>query len=113
MKKIVINSRHGGFGLSAAAVHMYADLAKINLVKLENGCLTHHYVDSISDDNYFHERDIPRDCAHLVRTVELLGALANSAYSELKVVEIPDDVEWQISEYDGVEWIAEKHRVWN
>jgi len=30
----------------------------------------------------------------------------------LKVVEIPDDVEWNVQEYDGNEWVAEKHRIW-
>jgi len=34
-------------------------------------------------------------------------------YSELKVVEIPDDVKWQLEEYDGLEWVAEKHRTWS
>jgi hypothetical protein len=32
--------------------------------------------------------------------------------AELKVVESPDDVEWEIEEYDGIEWIAEVHRTW-
>lgn len=113
MKKIVINNCYGGFGLSAAAIYMYADLANITLVKQENHGLPHYYKNSVSDDNYFHERDIPRDCVHLVQTVELLGALASNNFSELKVVEIPDDVSWQISEYDGHEWVAEKHRVWS
>jgi hypothetical protein len=113
MKKIVINRRHGGFGLSAAAIHMYADLAKITLVRQESYAYQVYYVDSISDDNYFDEWSIPRDCPHLVQTVESLGVLAGSTFSELKVVEIPDDVQWQISEYDGVEWVAEKHRVWS
>ena len=27
-------------------------------------------------------------------------------------VSIPDDVEWQIEEYDGMEWVAEAHRTW-
>jgi hypothetical protein len=27
-------------------------------------------------------------------------------------VEIPDNVEWEIMEYDGTEYIAEKHRKW-
>lgn len=31
----------------------------------------------------------------------------------LKIVEIPDDVEWEVEEYDGSEWISEKHRTWN
>jgi hypothetical protein len=30
-----------------------------------------------------------------------MGDEANGRFSELKVVDIPDDVEWQIDEYDG------------
>jgi hypothetical protein len=45
--------------------------------------------------------------------VEQLGEAANGEFAELKVVEIPDDAEWTIQEYDGDEWIAEKHRTWN
>jgi hypothetical protein len=30
----------------------------------------------------------------------------------LEIVEIPDDVEYTIEEYDGLEHIAEKHRTW-
>jgi hypothetical protein len=30
----------------------------------------------------------------------------------LKVVSIPDDVEWVMDDYDGIESIHEKHRVW-
>jgi hypothetical protein len=29
------------------------------------------------------------------------------------VIEIPDDVEWEVEEYDGLEWVAEKHRTWS
>ena len=32
--------------------------------------------------------------------------------SELEIIEIPDDIEFTIEEYDGAEWIAEKHRTW-
>ena len=48
----------------------------------------------------------------LVRVVEELGEAANGKHAELKVVEIPDGVEWEIDEYDGLESIAEKHRTW-
>jgi hypothetical protein len=41
-----------------------------------------------------------------------MGDEANGRFSELKVVDIPDDVEWQIDEYDDLEWVAEKHRTW-
>jgi hypothetical protein len=27
-------------------------------------------------------------------------------------VDIPDDVKWEIEEYDGNEWVAEVHRTW-
>ncbi len=36
----------------------------------------------------------------------------NQNFAKLKVVEIPDDVDWEVENYDGIEWIAEKHRIW-
>lgn len=48
----------------------------------------------------------------IVRVVEELGEAANTRYSRLALVEIPDDVEYEISEYDGQEHIAEAHRTW-
>jgi hypothetical protein len=48
----------------------------------------------------------------LVQVVEELGEKANGACAELRVVEIPDGVEYEIDEYDGNEHIAETHRTW-
>lgn len=48
----------------------------------------------------------------LVECVETLGEDANGAAGELEVVEIPDGVDYEISEYDGVETIHERHRSW-
>jgi len=28
-------------------------------------------------------------------------------------VEVPDDVDWYVEEYDGLEHIAERHRTWH
>ena len=53
-----------------------------------------------------------RSNALLVRVVEELGARANGKFANLDVVEIPDDVEWQIDEYDGSETVREKSREW-
>lgn len=58
-------------------------------------------------------RHIPRTDPHLVAAVEQFPDLAESWVCKLKVVDIPDDVEYTI-EHDstGTEWIAEKHRTW-
>ena len=36
----------------------------------------------------------------------------NTLGSDLKIIEIPDDVEYTIKEHAGREWVAEKHRTW-
>ena len=59
------------------------------------------------------EDDIKRDDPALVKTVMDLGKKANGRHAELKIVEIPDDVDWEITEYDGLEQVEEKHRVWS
>lgn len=65
-------------------------------------------------DQTFTPREVPRDDPYLVQTIEELGsAEASGRHAELKVVEIPADVDWIIEEYDGAEWIAENHRTWS
>lgn len=49
----------------------------------------------------------------LIQVVEELGKAANGACAELKVIEIPDGMDYEIEEYDGNEHVAEKHRTWN
>jgi hypothetical protein len=93
MQKIVINVCHGGFGLSDTAQLKYLELAGYNIPE-------YHW-------------EIARDNTYLVQVVEQMGAVASARYSKLKVVEIPDGVEWTIMEYDGSEWVAEKHRTWS
>ena len=92
--KIVINRCFGGFGLSDQALEMYSTAKKLN----PNNCW---------------ESEIARDDPVLVHIVESLGEQANGKYSELKVVDIPDDVDWIVEEYDGMEYVAERHRVWS
>ncbi len=92
MTQIVINREYGGFGLSEAASQRYRELAGVPVSE-------YHW-------------ELKRDDPYLVQTVLELGEAANATYASLKVVTIPDDVEWQIDEYDGNEWIAERHRTW-
>ena len=53
-----------------------------------------------------------RDDPDLINVVEKLGESANGDFANLEIVEIPDDVEWEIDEYDGMESVDEVHRSW-
>lgn len=132
--KVVINRCYGGFGLSPLAVKEYLKRKgkecfcydnsfkeKMKKVDIENANLFAIY--STKDlgkeitwedlgDSYFRERDIPRNDIDLVEVVELLKDKANGSCASLSIVKIPDDVEWVISEYDGLETVEEKHRRW-
>ena len=61
---------------------------------------------------YFSESNINRTDPILIQVIRELKSKANSRYSKLKIVKIPNDVEWTIEEYGGIEWVAEKHRTW-
>ena len=60
---------------------------------------------------YFIDRDIKRDDPILIKVVEELWKEASGWFAQLEIIEIPDDVEWHIEEYDGNEHIAENHRT--
>ncbi len=113
MTKIVINTCYGGFGLSDEAIARLFDLKGWQLIKHTDGSRTVHYRGAVHDDTYFYAGDLDRDDPDLVTVVEQLGTRANDWASDLKVVEIPDDVQWHIREYDGREWVAEDHRTWS
>lgn len=57
-------------------------------------------------------REIDRTDPILIRVIEELGEKADGDCAELKIVEIPDGVDYEIDEYDGIETIHEKHRSW-
>jgi hypothetical protein len=58
-------------------------------------------------------RELERNDPILIKVVKELGKEANSRCAELKVIEIPNDIQWHIEDYDGVEHIAENHRTWS
>lgn len=119
MTKIVINRCHGGFGLSHEAMLRICELKQMSVFfHKENGFHYYysapyeHLSDTEKDEIYISEYSYARDDKELVQAVEELGSMASSKYADLEIIEIPDDVEWQIEEYDGYEHIAEKHRTW-
>jgi hypothetical protein len=114
--KIVINSDFGGFGLSDEAFERYLELKGWEFARVSRtfGGADYYRAGHIfEDDHYLSYYDIARNDSLLVQVVEELAERANGQYSSLKVVDVPDDVDWQIAEHDGREWVAEKHRTWS
>lgn len=138
--KIVINRCYGGYGLSDRAVRLYAEKKGLTLYtkKTDYGSLTYFTIpvdeaekllaeaqdfDNLTQeqrdeayDKYkdarLYDMDIPRNDETLVEVVEELGSHANGRYADLTVVDIPDDVDWEIDDYDGMETVVEVHRRW-
>jgi hypothetical protein len=122
--KIVINSDFGGFGLSPDGIRRYAELKGYNVVETGEEDIwklmfihptySGSYTDMMPDEkeDIISHYDIPRNDPTLIQVIEEMGDGANSKFATLKIVEIPDDVDWVIEEYDGSEWVAEVHRTW-
>jgi len=121
--KVVVNRCYGGFGLSDAAcewlmknrgytlgngenkedwqthnIVTWTMLSKYALIRTPNG------VDS--EDKAF------RSHPDIIAVIEALGEAADGMCAKLEIVEIPDGIEWHVSEYDGIETVHEDHRSW-
>ena len=96
--QVVINVKNfGSFSISQKAVDFIRK--KVKGKENKNSIFTY----SFNED---------RSNVLLIEAVSKLKDKANGLYSELKIVEIPDDIEWQVFAINGEEWIAEKHRTW-
>jgi hypothetical protein len=119
-QKIAINKDYGGFNISDEAFEMLLTLKGVVFTKTESTLLGEKCYDfyNNSDDNdtsdYLFKYDYIQNRADkdLIKVIETLGTRANDRYSTIKIVEIPDNVDWHISEYDGLEHVAENHRTW-
>ena len=140
--KVVINSCHGGFSLSPAAVKRLAELNGKPCYFFRDDCGGGKYTPvsekDASKDSLFFAFDVPnpedffdkvlfnehfltdrpddRTDPKLIQVVEELGGEhrrgASGCCAKLSVVEIPDGINWNIDEYDGYETIEEAHRSW-
>lgn len=99
-REIVLNKCYGGYGLTNTVKDLYKK-ATMDVVRPENW-----------DVEY-----VRRDDPILLRIIKEVGLKESSdRFAELKIIEIPDDVPedgWVIQDYDGQEWVAEKHRTWS
>lgn len=139
--KIVINSCYGGFGFSDAAYERLGQLGVpirkyVEERRGDNGLYERHEENEgmVIFDSHLDGSESEIDSAMrrligsrywstwereqranplVVQTVEELGNAASDRFAKLKVVEIPDGIEWEIDEYDGIESIHEKHRSWS
>ena len=113
--KIVINRQFGGFGLSDKAIERLKELGYTP----PDGCSTIEEDLVPKEDTVFMRMrkywglsDIPRDHPLLIQVVEELGDDASGNHTTLKIVEIPESVDWKVESYDGNEWIREVSREW-
>jgi len=100
--KIAINKCYGGFGVSKA---IYDELG----IKWDE----YGYIDNesfgIESNNFYEYRKHPK----LIAAIEKIGEKdASGNLADVRVVNIPDGVEWEIEDYDGIETIHESHRSW-
>lgn len=143
VRYVVINDRHGGFGLSLEAVARYLEIKGVSCWSEPNpdfpSSVVHWLVtpdrrvighdaeqwarmtqterqqhNQLYSQQTFNDRNIDRDDPVLIQVIRELGSqCASGRFASLKIVEIPADVDWEIDEYDGQEWVAEKHRTWS
>ena len=133
--KIAINACFGVFNLSAKAISRIAEMngqkayffntassgkdrhlipvpiEEAGLFTIAYNTPTPSYPDVDSEEILSHRYDCRHD-DKLIKAIEELGSEANGPCSKIKIVEIPDGVEYEIEEYDGMESIQEKHRSW-
>jgi len=136
--KVVLNRNYGGFGLSAGTVKRlvyrgWEGLEVMTEEEYNQGRPESHWpllVDA--GDGFRVQADTP-DVLHshgkvycapehwtpelrsdpvLVDVVETLGEAAGARGTKLRVVEIPDGIDWHIACHDGIEHVAQNHGVW-
>jgi hypothetical protein len=120
--KVAINTCFGGFGISNEAFEKLLDRKGIAFDKVPakfkfRDAEFDYYKAGVEqcDDTYISEHDFyeQRNDPDLLAVIEEMGRAADGWASELKIVEVPDDVKWHIHEYDGMEHVAENHRTWS
>lgn len=105
--KIVINNDWGGFSVSEA---VYKELG----LKWDGyGYVDNEDLGIKGNGDYLADYHAYRADPRLIKAIEKIGLeKAEGGMARLKIVEIPDDVEWEIHDYDGCESVHEQHRSW-
>ena len=117
--KVVLNKCYGGFDLSDKAHERLIELGvkyyeSFDDLPKNNKELYVVKRDSVGFGNYSSNFRYTNNRSNelLIQVVEELGEEANGGFGELKIIEIPDGISWELDEYDGIETLHEIHRSW-
>lgn len=140
--KVILNKCYGGFQVSDEGYQLYAKKKGLNLYRynieiINGGKGIYKKVEKVDKKNYwkiyYFTKDMGdnieisdedytkyslylnyeyREDKALIETIEELGQNASGSCGNLKVVEIPDNLNYVIDEYDGIETLHEKVKVW-
>ena len=118
--KVVINTVYNGLGLELGT-EVYEQLIELGMTvteAIDDWC----YVDETADickhiGKFFSDYTFVGNGDKLRSDERLIGVIETQKkyghYPNLKIVEIPDGVEYRIGESDYREWVIEKHtRKW-
>lgn len=139
MKKVILNKCFGGFDVSKEAYELYAKKKGLELfcyemdikdikkpiyryatkkISLFNNYFIKDFGNNVRITNEDYEKyNLYLDTSHredpiLIEVIEELGEKANGRFGELKIVEIPDELDYVIDEYDGIETLHQKVQEW-
>lgn len=111
MRKIVINKCYGGFSISLAAAKFMAKRGnKQAKEEIKNFKKKGEFFGYGYSSQY--KEKYSRTDPDLILAIETLKGKASGDVSKLTIIKVPNDIEWEISDYDGMERIEEKHKSW-
>ena len=111
--EVVINKCYGGFGISDEAFKLYLSKKGIEYEIADSGDFFEKGHLNVSKHLLWDGNITDRTDKDLIAVIRELGDKANSRFSKLRIVEIPDGTSYEIEEYDGMEWVSETHNTWS
>lgn len=138
MKKVILNKCYGGFDVSKEAYMLYAKKKGLTLylyesefinkkfiykkINNDDSIFRHYFTKDMGDNIEINNEDYEKYCLYLrdehredpilIEVIEELGEKTNGRFGNLKIVEIPDDLDYVIDEYDGIETLHQRVQEW-
>lgn len=138
MKKVILNKCYGGFDVSYIAYKRYCEKKHLPLfvykMSIDTGSITYEKVKDLDkfnsaftyyftkdygdrltklpEDNHLYLSREHREDPVLIEVIEELGNEASGSFGDLVIVEIPDDLDYVIDDYDGIETLHQRVQEW-